>query len=517
MHPLNVLTAALGLIYSASAISINAVNQIDSSYNMEVESPYHSIIPAHTIDEEIALTGQPDQTRQPLDASEYFEQSPDSSKKSITVVNNSNEIDLPTMIDPNPMLTAILSYDPAMYRVWPREPSVLDDENLMDKLRVKPLFLPLVYSLHASDISLYPRNKTNTAPILSTPRMDSLLCWLQREQEEIQREARLLQVLESSMVRYVQYGKEELPEADPLEFILKEEKPMYLEGAALSLMEQTIKRENNYPGVAYDHPWTRRGQFKLHFSETYLSSNWSKGGESNMAGLATIFLEANYTDLRSIQLDNSLEIKVGLNTVSTDSLRNLNVSSDQLRALSKLGIKMRNNWYYSLSSEFVTQLFNNYRKNTMNLLSSFMSPAKLFVSLGVDFKKSNNKKGYNLSVMLSPITYKANYLYDNVNLNPKSYGIDPGKHFGSEIGSKVSSNITWKFSERLNWKSKIYYFTDYTYVDTEWENTLDMSLNDFISTQLYLYAKMDDRLKRKPGESLIQLQQLLSFGMTYHF
>lgn len=351
---------------------------------------------------------------------------------------------------------------------------------------------------------------------MSTPRSDSLLRYLQREQRAIDSDLRLLKSLESNLIRYVQYRKEDLPEADPLVFILRQEKPMFLEGPSLSLTGFPIKKENNYPGVEYN-PWTRRGQFKLHFSQTYLSSNWSKGGESNMAGLATIFLEANYNDRKNVQLDNSLEIKVGLNTVSTDSLRNLNVSSDQLRALSKLGIKMRNNWYYSLSTEFVTQMINNYRKNTMNLLSSFMSPAKLFVSLGVDFKKDNKKMGYNLSVMLSPITYKANYLYDNVNLNPKSYGIEPGKHYGSEIGSKISSNITWKISERLNWKSKIYYFTDYTYVDTEWENTFDVSLNHYFSTQVYLYAKMDDRLKRKPDESLIQLQQLLSFGMTYRF
>lgn len=153
----------------------------------------------------------------------------------------------------------------------------------------------------------------------------------------------------------------------------------------------------------------------------------------------------------------------------------------------------------------------------MSLKSSFLSPARLFVSLGVDYKKSNNKKGYNLSVMLSPATYKMNYLYDNVNLKPASYGIESGKHFGSEIGSKVSSTLNWRFSERLNWKSKIYYFTDYTYVDSEWENTLDIMLNHYFSTQIFVHLKLDDRLQRQTGESLLQMQQLLSFGMTYYF
>jgi len=236
-----------------------------------------------------------------------------------------------------------------------------------------------------------------------------------------------------------------------------------------------------------------------------------------MAGLASIYLEANYNNLKGVQFDNNLELKIGLNTSPSDTLRALNVSTDQLRAVSKLGIRMKNNWYYSLSSEFTTQVLNNYKKNTMSLKSSFLSPARLFVSLGVDYKKSNNKKGYNLSVMLSPLTYKLNYLHDNVNMNTASYGIEAGKHVGSEIGSKVSSTLNWRFSERLNWKSKIYYFTDYTYVDSEWENTMDIMLNHYFSTQIFVHLKLDDRLQRQTGESLLQLQQLLSFGMTYYF
>jgi hypothetical protein len=236
-----------------------------------------------------------------------------------------------------------------------------------------------------------------------------------------------------------------------------------------------------------------------------------------MAGLASIYMEANYNNLKNIQFDNNVEVKIGLNTVSSDSLRNLNVSTDQVRAVSKLGIKMYNNWYYSLSAEFLTQLLNNYKMNTMTLTSSLLSPAKLFISLGMDYKKSDSKKGYNLSVFLSPLTLKMNYLYDNVNLSTSSYGIDDGRHFGSEIGLKISSVLNWQFSDQVSWKSKIYYFTDYTYVDTEWENTLDLDLSHNFSTQVFLHLKLDDRLNRTPGESLIQVQELMSFGFVYRW
>jgi len=437
-------------------------------------------------------------------------------KKNLTVVKNSNEVNFPKVVDSNPLLTEIVLYDPIMYRVWPQGPQIINDENLIECVRPKPLFLPLVFSLYQPDYSLKEKQTIDTLSLFSSQEMDSLMRVFRREYEALQHELRFLRKMESSMIRNVQYTKDELPEADPLVYILKEENIMLLEKPPLTWMNNTTHKENSYPNVVYN-PWSKRGNFKLQFSETYLSPNWSKGGESTMAGLAAIYLEANYNDLKNVQFDNNLEWKIGLNTVSTDSLRNLNVSSDQLRAVSKLGIKMRDNWFYSLSSEFTTQTLNNYRKNTMNLLTSFLSPAKLFVSLGVDYKKTNKKSGYALSVMLSPVTYKANYLYDIKNMNPKSYGIDPGKHFGSEMGSKVSSTIAWQLSEKLNWKSKVYYFTDYTYIDSEWENTVDLSLNNYFSTQFYFCAKMDDRLKRKPGDSLIQLQQLLSFGMTYRF
>jgi hypothetical protein len=71
-------------------------------------------------------------------------------------------------------------------------------------------------------------------------------------------------------------------------------------------------------------------------------------------------------------------------------------------------------------------------------------------------------------------------------------------------------------STKLSVKLGLYY-TNFSYVDAEWENTLDMILNYYFSTQIDLYPKLDDRLKRTPGEPLLQMQELLSFGLTYRW
>lgn len=420
------------------------------------------------------------------------------------------------MTDPNPLLTAIMMYDPDMYRVYPKEPRVVENDEILGYLKPLPLFRPLVFGAFQPDLSLKKSLQPLMDNTLLSPYAEQVARELYYKAVASRAENAYMMKLESANLHRIVYDAKDMPRPEQLVFALQQEKPLLIDRPNPLTLGKVEKKTDYLPGLTYN-PWTTKGKYKLHFSETYVSPNWSKGGESNMAGLVTTYLEANYNNLKGVQFDNNLELKIGLNTVPSDTLRNLNVSTDQLRAVSKLGIRMKNNWYYSLSSEFTTQLLNNYKKNTTDLKSSFLSPARLFVSLGMDFKKSDGKRGYNLSVLLSPATYKLNYLYDNVNLDPAGYGIEAGKHFGSEIGSKVSSTLNWRFSERLNWSSKIYCFTDYTYLDSEWENTLDIMVNHYFSTQIFVHLKLDDRLQRQTGESLLQLQQLLSFGMTYYF
>lgn len=426
-----------------------------------------------------------------------------------------NDNSSPESSDYNPLLNYIQNYDINASRIYPRPARDISPYEDLDYPSMNPLFMPLVFNAVPRKLTIDRNEVKEPEYHLNTVLVDSLRMEYLAENyiAKLTQEIRLS--AESRLIGKTKYDQKNLPKPEDMIYRLNSHKPA-----------AWLKQEGPFPGdktntkalpkTAYN-PWTKNGNAKLQFSQTYNSPNWSKGGESNMAGLATLFFEANYTDLKKVQFDNYIEAKIGLNTVASDSLRSLNVSTDQLRAVTKLGVKMHNDFYYSLSGEFTTQFLNNYKANTMTLQSAFMSPAKLFVGLGVDYKKSGKKKRYNLSVLLTPLTCKMSYLYDNKNLSTSSYGIDDGQHLNSELGSKLTASITWKISEQAQWKSNYYYYTDFTYVDSDWENTLDLNINHYFTTSVYVHLKLDDRLKRDPGTPLIQMQELFSFGMSYRW
>lgn len=413
-----------------------------------------------------------------------------------------------------PFIDYLKSYDAT--NILKAHVDSLKNESLgIEEMYMSPLYMPLVFN----SIPRHFRIKRMAKPVMFKGLIPLDTCeTLKRFDAEsyvLKLSRGILLQAEVDRIGFIRYTQENLPEPEKVVYQLDGRKSVIRLGRGYKLPENSVDKMD-LPHAKFN-PWSRRGNAQLQFSQTYISPNWSKGGESNMTGMTSLYLSANYNNLRNLQFENNLEIKAGLNTVSSDTLRNLNVSTDQVRAVSKVGLKMYNDWFYSLSAEFLTQMLNNYKKNTMTMTASLLSPAKLFISLGIDYKKSDPKKGYDLSVMLSPLTYKMNYLYDINNFDPASYGVDKGRHFGNEIGSKISSDLNWTFNNRMNLKSKFNYYTDFTYVDSEWENTVNFNISNNISMQFYLHLIADDRIDRDKGEPLIQVQELTSFGLVYRW
>lgn len=259
--------------------------------------------------------------------------------------------------------------------------------------------------------------------------------------------------------------------------------------------------------------WTITGNGYLQFSQNYISGNWYQGGESSKSFLSGLTLQANYDDRQRIQFENKLEWKLGFITSSDDSLHSYKPSSDMLRLSSKLGLKAVNSWYYTISTEFKTQFFSNYESNTDNLISSFFTPAELNIGLGMDYKFV--KDGVcNLSVLLSPLNYTLYYVADS-RADPTDFNVKEGHNHESVWGSRIESTLKWQVFSSLILESRLSYSTTYEKVTAEWENTFTFTINQYLSTKLFVYGRFDDGVTRDEGESYFQLQELLSFGLSY--
>lgn len=262
--------------------------------------------------------------------------------------------------------------------------------------------------------------------------------------------------------------------------------------------------------------WKFTGHLSAQASQTYISPNWSSGGTTNSTLLLSAYATIKYDDRKLIQFDNVFDLQLGFNTNASDTIRRMSVGTDQLQISSKLGIKAFNKWYYSLQAELITQVADNYKANTYDLKSSFMSPAKFFVSLGLDYKLSTDKM--NLSVLLTPLTYKLNYVRETDKIDPTSYGIEAGKHVGHEFGIKLSSTFNWTITDNISWNTYLYYYSNFGYIDSEWKNTFNFKISRFFTAQVFLHTKYDDRIKRSEEQkTLLQFKDIISVGFTYHF
>ena len=261
--------------------------------------------------------------------------------------------------------------------------------------------------------------------------------------------------------------------------------------------------------------WKYTAAASMQFSQHGISDNWYQGGESTNALNSELRMTANYNDkLKKVQFENSLEIKLGFITAPSDTVHNYKTNADLFRINSKLGIRAIKNLYYTLSGEFQTQFFSNYKTNTNDLISTFFSPANLKLSVGLDYKQNKNK--YNLSILSNPFSWRYVYLANDKIVNPSQFNVEAGKRRASLFGSEITANVTWKIRDNLTYRTKFDYFTTYEKVIMNWENTFEFKFNRYLSTKVFLHGRFDDGVTlTETNRTYFQFKEMLTFGLSY--
>ena len=269
--------------------------------------------------------------------------------------------------------------------------------------------------------------------------------------------------------------------------------------------------------------WFFDGIHTLQLTQNYISPNWHKGGTPNFNLLSVQNFKFNYDDRKHIKWANEIDWRFSLYFVSEDLYNKYRFGEDLVRYTTNFGYRFKERWYYSVNAETRTPLFNNFAANDTTQVSALMSPITFNVGAGIkyEYNYTNPSNKYNkvdLDVILSPVSFNYKYVL-NENVDPKRFGIPEGQRSLREIGSRISTALLWDISRFIQWKSSIYYFTNYSRNEAEWENSLNLILTRYISARINCIVRYDDGvdLEAAGSDSYFQINELLSIGFNYRW
>ncbi len=272
------------------------------------------------------------------------------------------------------------------------------------------------------------------------------------------------------------------------------------------------------PEVKKPNFWTFKGNGSLQFTQSYYSQNWYQGGETNYAMLSQLSAEANYNNQRRVQWDNKFEAQLGFQTSETDQYHKFKATNNLLRLTSSLGIKAIGNWNYAAQLQLETQPYKSYKTNSDEITAAFISPLYVRSSIGMDY--IIKKKRFEGKLHLAPLSYVITYVKRDELL--ERYGINEGHHSKHEWGPNVEFTFTYHMWKNISWASRLYWFSNFHLTRIEWENTLNFTINKYLSAKLFLYPRFDDSSdKYRAGEdhdgTFLMFKEWLSLGLNYDF
>ena len=264
--------------------------------------------------------------------------------------------------------------------------------------------------------------------------------------------------------------------------------------------------------------WIHTFTASLQFSQTYLSSNWYQGGNNNINALGDLkwIVELNQTLHPKYLFSNTIQYRAGINSTPSDTIRSYNLSEDLFQWNTTLGIKAVKNWYYSASMDFKTQFFNNYGTNSTVRQSSFLSSGELNLGIGMTFNYKSKDNWKVLSLSISPLSYNLKTCIDDL-VDETRFGIEAGKHTRHNVGSKMELKFSCKFNESISWSTRLYVFSDYKFLQGDWENTIDFSVTRHLTARIFAHLRYDSSRPKDDKWKYWQLKEMLSIGLTWRF
>jgi hypothetical protein len=273
---------------------------------------------------------------------------------------------------------------------------------------------------------------------------------------------------------------------------------------------RNIKKEND----TSNWNWKTGGLYNFNLSQSSLS-NWAAGGDNfNMAFTSYFNYFAFYQKPRQ-NWDNNVDVNLGyMQSTSLGGRKN----DDRIDVLSKYGYKIDSTGQLYLSGlfNFRSQLFDGYSFSgtTANFTSSFLSPAYVILSAGLDYKPDNE-----LSIFFSPLTSRSTIVVNNKLSNLGKYGVIAGTHIYRETGLFVTINYSKTIAPNVTYKGRADFFSNYYQkpenVNMYMTNLFMFKFHKNFSASYSLDMMYDDKIrifgpnKTSPG---LQLKSIIGIG-----
>jgi len=233
----------------------------------------------------------------------------------------------------------------------------------------------------------------------------------------------------------------------------------------------------------------------LLFSQTYISDNWSKGGQSALSTLLDIKGTASYTDKKEkSKWINSGRLKYGSIITKENGMR---TNTDMLELNSQYNKLIKGKFDFSALFYLKTQVANGfkYTKDTAILVSKFLNPTTFTLGVGVEYKPFKHTE-----LNFSPLSYKNTFVLDTVisegGVDPTNHGIPAGKKVLQEMGAQllVTNKLNILDGLEINSKLRLFssYFNDPQNIDVDWEINLKRRINWYFTVSANLHLIYDD-------------------------
>ena len=251
--------------------------------------------------------------------------------------------------------------------------------------------------------------------------------------------------------------------------------------------------------------WTRSGTLVLNLNQGSLH-NWAAGGEQNTLGINGLFnYGINYRKGRN-SWNNYFDLALGfLNATSFNRFRKID---DRIDITSKYGYQLSKKWYLATLANFNSQGMAGYDYPTNTKISNFLTPGKILLSVGFDFRPNND-----FSLFVSPITTRWILKQDADFFALDKFGVAAFQKSYNEVGAYTSAKYIKNINSWAVYTGRVDLFSNYKRkpgnVDLLFNNLLAMKFNKWLGTTISLDMIYDDDVIKA-----LQEKEILGVGLT---